>query len=101
MKLPTVARECDRRGISDRAAAAISSAILQDLGLIDHNDQSSVVDRSKIRREREKLRKSLSTKDTSSDLGIGLYFDGRKDLTYVLERRVYSAKTKIGIWMCV
>jgi len=27
-KLPTVARECDRWGISDRSAAAITSAVL-------------------------------------------------------------------------
>ena len=32
--LPTVARACDRLGISDRAAAAIASAVLQDYGII-------------------------------------------------------------------
>ena len=30
-RLPTLAQTCDRHGVSDRAAAAIASAVLQDL----------------------------------------------------------------------
>lgn len=98
LKIPTVARECDRRGISDRAGAAICSAVLQDLGIIDNDDSSSVVDRSKIRREREKIRRQLSKQDSSPlELGVGLYFDGKKDLTCVMEKRgnkMYSTRVK-------
>lgn len=79
--LPTAARECDRWGISDRSAAAIASAVLQDIGIIDETDSSAVIDRSKIRRERQKHRKDLgSVVDRNKDLQ-GLYFDGRKNKT--------------------
>lgn len=50
--LPTLARECDRWGLSGRGAAAVSSALLQDLGIVHENDTASIIDRSKIRRER-------------------------------------------------
>jgi len=43
-KLLTVARECDRWGISDRSAAAITSAVLQDLGITDETDSLRVID---------------------------------------------------------
>ncbi|KAK4871936.1 hypothetical protein RN001_016060 [Aquatica leii] len=65
--LPTAARECDRWGLSDRSAAAVSSALLQDLGIVTENDTASVIDRSKIRRERQKCRSKLQS-------------DGRKNL---------------------
>jgi len=43
-KLPTVSRKCDRWGILDRSAAAITAAVLQDLGITDTTDSSSVID---------------------------------------------------------
>jgi len=43
-KLPTVAKDCDRWGISDRSDAAITSAVLQNLGITDETDLSSVID---------------------------------------------------------
>jgi hypothetical protein len=49
------AAECDRWRISDRAAAALSSALLQDSGYITQNDKSCVLDRSKMRRKRHFL----------------------------------------------
>lgn len=36
---------CDRYGISDRPAAAVATAILQDVGLINEADTSLVIDR--------------------------------------------------------
>lgn len=59
MKLNTVAQVCDRYGLSDRAAAAITSAVLQDVGLISESNKNSVIDRSKIRRARINNRISL------------------------------------------
>ncbi|GBM66984.1 hypothetical protein AVEN_111006-1 [Araneus ventricosus] len=49
VRLPTLVRECDR-------AAAISSAVLQDLGVVTEQSSSSVIDRSEIVRERKKKR---------------------------------------------
>jgi len=83
--LASLARECDRRGVSDRCAAALATAVLQDVGMIKDNDYSMVIDRSKVRRERIKIRKQLQTsavKEVS-----GLYFDGRKDKTRIQVRK--------------
>jgi len=44
--LPSLARACDRVGVSDRAAAAIVSAVLQDFGLISTEDLQNVVDKN-------------------------------------------------------
>ena len=41
---PALARECDRYGISDRAADSIASAVLQDIGNVYERDTSHAVD---------------------------------------------------------
>ena len=80
--LPSLARACDRVGVSDRAAAAIVSAVLQDFGLISTEDLQDVVDKNKIRRARHRKRKILQGMDTNTDEALhSLYFDGRKDYT--------------------
>lgn len=53
-RLPTLARACDRHGVSDRCAAALASAVLQDFGVITPTDKSKVIDKNRIRRERKK-----------------------------------------------
>jgi len=75
--LPLLARECDRCGVSNRPAAAIASAVLVDVGIINEQDSCMVIDPSKIRRERQKSRKSLHTNAITTV--EGLYFDGRED----------------------
>lgn len=76
MNLNNVALISDRFGISDRGAAALSSAVLKDFSLVSDSDRSKIIDRSKIRRERSKLRNHLlSIHSTEIE---GLYFDGRK-----------------------
>ena len=83
--LPTVARECDRYGASDRMAAAIVSATLQDFGIITDTSSTNIVDRNKIRRARSGNRKQLQN---SSILSLeSLYFDGKKDLTKFIENK--------------
>lgn len=54
-KLTTTAMIIDRYGVSDRAMAAIASSVMDDLGLICDSDMSQVIDRSKIRREKDNL----------------------------------------------
>lgn len=83
--LPIVARTLDRYSISDRAGAAIVSAVLQDVGLISQNNMSNVVDRSKIRRIRLKKRSAFANELIIFDSNqFGIYFDGRKDKTLAL-----------------
>ena len=48
----------DRHGVSDRCAASLGSAVLQDVGLMHDQDSSMVIDRSKILREREREKSS-------------------------------------------
>src|SRR6218665_1653138 len=79
-RLPTLAQTCDRHGVSDRAAAAIASAVLQDFGVICNDDLSNVIDQNKVRRERLKKRNELQDLNSVHYLH-GLYFDGRKDKT--------------------
>ena len=84
VKLPAVALASDRFGISDRAAAIITSAVLQDFGIVHEGDVTQLIDRNKIRRERRKKRKQVC-EEIDSDIS-GFYFDGRKDKTIVQVR---------------
>lgn len=74
MELPEVARIADRFGISDRAAAALATATLVDFEIISSDDKTFVIDRSKIRRHRKKLRESQTWNLNFTDIQ-GLYFD--------------------------
>lgn len=75
--LTKLSQICDRYGVSYRAAAAIASAVLQDVNEVG---PSSVIDHSRLRRARKKTRDMLlkSRKLTNIE---GLFFDGRKDKT--------------------
>jgi hypothetical protein len=82
--LPSLAMTCDRYGVSDRAAAAIGTSVLQDVGVVKKDDKSKVIDRSKLRRERQRKRSEV-IRNQKSDVLTGLYFDGRKDKTLRIE----------------
>ena len=47
-----VAREADRYGLSDRATATICTALLCNIGLVTDTDQTMIIDKNKVRRER-------------------------------------------------
>ena len=79
--LPTLAAACDRHGVSDRAAATLATAVLQDRQIVHQGDTTQVIDRSKVRRERHKKRGDQATE--SNTTFCGLYFDGRKDRTII------------------
>ncbi|KAK4880959.1 hypothetical protein RN001_004278 [Aquatica leii] len=77
---------CDRTGVSDRVAAMLSSAVLQDVGIITLEDQSKVIDRSKIRQARKNVRKAIQNIEIKSDIE-GIYFDdGPKHLLGMIQR---------------
>ena len=50
---------CERFEVSDRAGAAFASAVLKDFGVIDDGNLADVIDRSKLRRERQKYKQKL------------------------------------------
>nr|CAH7728928.1 unnamed protein product [Callosobruchus chinensis] len=88
LKLPTLARTCDQFGVSDRAAAAIASAVLQDVGIVTEENLTNVIDKNKVRRARGKARSLLRKEQVSTKIHIkSIYFDGRKDKTIYQEKK--------------
>ena len=82
--LDNLAVICDRYKVSDRAGAEIAN-VLQDYGIITGEDNDLVIDKNKLRRARDSIRKNLSKEAAKTNNGItALYFDGRKDKTRVL-----------------
>ncbi|KAL4083484.1 hypothetical protein QTP88_028800 [Uroleucon formosanum] len=84
LELRALAIACDRTGIPDRTAATIASAILQDVEIIKTDDKQYVIDRMKIRRERHKKRQDLKIQTDKQPKS--LYFDGRKDHTFINQK---------------
>ncbi|KAF8785185.1 hypothetical protein HNY73_010759 [Argiope bruennichi] len=87
----------DRIGIIDRAAASIASATLQDLGVITEEDKTYVIGRMKIRRTRSTNRRVLIKDNRYPQIteNRGLFFDGRKDITIVKEKRSSKLYKKV------
>jgi len=83
LKWTNLAKVCERYNLSDRAGAAVATCDLQNIGMIDKENFSVVIDRSKLRRERKRYRKE--TQETEHFKYVnGLYFDGRKDATLAM-----------------
>ncbi|XP_031339102.1 uncharacterized protein LOC116167737 isoform X2 [Photinus pyralis] len=87
LRLKNLAAVCDRAGVSDRSGSLIASALLKDLDIISQKDKSKIIDRSKLRRERQKMREDLQKLENPDSPLLGLYFDGRKDKTIIQEER--------------
>ena len=58
LRLEHIAREADRCGLSDRATATICTALC-DIGLVTDTDQTMIIDKNKVRRERNVFRNKL------------------------------------------
>ena len=54
-----LSRMCKRYQLSDRAGAAIASSVLQDLGLVNEENISMIIDYHKLQRERQKYREEI------------------------------------------
>jgi len=68
-KWSNLARMCERYQVSDRAAAAAANSVLEDVGMVTDDDKTCVIDRSKLRREREDAgRKSKTRSNKTSGL---------------------------------
>jgi len=71
-----LSKTCDRYRVSDRAGAAIASAVLHNANC----DSSEVIDKNKLRRKRKKTRQCILAQEPVLQIPA-LYFDGRKDKT--------------------
>src|SRR6218665_2825645 len=87
LPFPTVAREYDRHGVSDRCAAFIISAVLHDVGIINEHDSSMMVDQNKVRRERVNARRQLSC----------MLSDERPNIRDLVFRRILAARKETVI----
>ena len=75
--IPTIALEADRYGVSNRAAAAISTATLVDYGIISLEDQINIVDPHKVWRARLQLRRAIRATPINNEEEImAIVFDG-------------------------
>ena len=90
LSLQKVASEAERFKFSNRGVSCICTALLGDLGIINDDCTDMIIDKSKIHRNREKLRKNEVLHPPLSRTFIqGLEYDGRKDKTLV-----YNAASK-------
>lgn len=80
IKLNEVAKIADRYNVSNRVAAAISTAALVDAGVINDQNINLVIDKNKVSRKRIKERE-YQANNISFDGIKAIYFDGRKDDT--------------------
>ncbi|GBO28230.1 hypothetical protein AVEN_152670-1 [Araneus ventricosus] len=85
-KLTSAALVSDRFDVSNRATAVIASSVLYDLGMISEKDTSLVIDKSKIKREKQKTRQSIGQIMNRLIVTKGIYFDGRRDNTIFQEK---------------
>ena len=75
---------CD---VSVGATAQIATALMIDLGIVTAEDTSKIVDKSKIKRERDRVLKEFHTlglSENETQLLTGIIFDGKKVQTKVL-----------------
>lgn len=85
--LPSLASACDRTGVSSTEAALLASAALEDFGIVTPEDCANIIDKSKVRRERQKLRRELQECASVGNTEVKrLFFDGRKDNTLIQEK---------------
>ena len=85
VSVEAVAVMSDKTGVSDRVAATLASAVLEGSGLVNTDDLSLVVDRSRIRRARKRTRMEKTKQQNQEEPIESVYFDGRKDTTKVSE----------------
>jgi len=76
---------CERYQVSGRAAAVVANSVLVDVGMITDDGKNCVIDRSKLRRERERCRQKIQNEEQQNFRFVNaIYFDGRKDATQIL-----------------
>jgi len=93
MKWPnlTVMSECYQ--ISDRASAAVADAALKGAGLITDLDKTYIIDKNKLRREREKYISIIAKEESAFYKFLdGICIDGRKDATLMIEHEAQTGK---------
>ena len=92
MEWPSLAMMSERYQLSDRASAAVANAALKDTGLITDLDKTYVIDKNKLRRERENYRNIINEEAILYKFIDGIYIDGRKDASLLTEHDAQNGK---------
>ena len=71
--IPTIALEADRFDVSNRTAAAFSTAALIDFGVVSAKNRTHIIDSNKVWRARQKLRKNVRKTIANIELSITIY----------------------------
>jgi len=77
---------CDRFGVHDRMGSALATALMEDLGIKDAHDNLIIINKNKLRREREKWRQEALRRRYDGSNLISFSFDGRKNDALTLEK---------------
>ena len=76
---------CERYEVSDKAGAAIASATLKAFGTVSEGNKRYVVDKSMLRKERQKYREEIRNKKQKLfELVDSIFVDGRKNATMTM-----------------
>ncbi|XP_049316722.1 uncharacterized protein LOC125779411 [Bactrocera dorsalis] len=85
---------CDRFGVPDRVASALGTALLQDFKIKDKHGKPLIMDKSKVRREKEKCRQEVLRKRLDDTNLLAFSFDGRKDDTLTIHEKYHTRMVK-------
>lgn len=81
------ATECDRYSISDRAAAALGTALLKDLNVTNKNNEAIIIDKHIVRKNRDSNRVRIE-KETKVEPTIKTFsFDGKRNCVLMTEKK--------------
>ena len=84
-KWSNLARMCERYQLSDRAVAAVANSVLVDVGMVTDDDKSCVIDRNKLRKERERCRHKVQKEEQQNFRIVNaIYFNVRKDASQIV-----------------
>ena len=85
--MPTIALEADRFDVSNRAAAATSTAALIDFGVVSAGNRRHIIDSKKSLESTSKAQKVLGKIKVFLQNDVSaIFFDSRKDLTLFKQR---------------
>ncbi|GBN04608.1 hypothetical protein AVEN_214979-1, partial [Araneus ventricosus] len=94
-RLPATATVCDRYNVSDRAAAAITSAVLQDFGIIYKVDTFHVVDKNNQPEEKSVLPSNADKTDDHSSTTALTKLTGQKWWSHLLRITTFTPANQL------
>lgn len=93
VKLTETSKVADRLKLSNMAVAAVATAVLVDLDIVNPDNRQLVIDKNKVDRARKITRKiAIANQESNRTPLVALYFDGRSDLTKIYQGKKIITK---------